>query len=156
MTHELEAHNLPGKAVALGLELRYPLIRLRALTQDRCEGWEIRYREPWLELWRSSVLHAYSLRIEADRDGATLFFPESWIAEIWFQWSQDLTQHRELVVGLLDHFAGFATEFNTSTVSGSRQLYNVTFSGVARTLADVEAIGATLRDQVLQMQSGRA
>jgi hypothetical protein len=156
MSNELGTHNLSGQAVALGLELRYPLVHLQALTQHRSEGWEIRYREPWLELWRSSVLHAYSLRIETDSDGATLSFPESWIAEKWFQWSRDLNQHRELVVSLLDSFAGFATEFNTSAVSGNRQLYKVTFSGVARNLADVKAIEATLRDQVLQMQRGRA
>jgi hypothetical protein len=155
MEHHVRPIRARNKAVRLGLDLRYPLGCLASLQRGQENGWIVRYREPFVELWRSPVLHAYTLRIEVHKDSQTFTFPESWIEELWQQFGNDLAQHRELVVDLLDTLTGFDTSFSDAHMTGARRLLEVTFSGKARTLQDVDDIAATLRAQVLLMQQGR-
>lgn len=151
----LKGNGLTVEAMPFDLKLRYPLAYFSMLTKGRCEGWNVRYRHPWIELWRSPVLHAYSLFLDVDRHCGYVFFPQSWISLTWFEWSADVRRHRKLVTGLLDQVTGFDTTFASDNVSGKRDLDEVSFSGVARTPEDVDDIAARLRAQVLQMQEGR-
>jgi hypothetical protein len=144
-----------GTPVPLNLRLRYPLQHLPAIVRGQEDGWEVRWREPWIEMWRSSVLHAYSLRLQVDHESGTFFFPESWISPCWSKWSDDHGQHQNLVLGILDFVAGFDTSFTGRGIAGKRTLEQVKFSGSARTLEDVAEIATTLRDQVVKMQQGR-
>jgi hypothetical protein len=159
--------SLPNNSLALGVTFELPREAFTLLTRGhesagQDDKWSAYFRQSWLQIWRpdASGWFCYALRFDSSA-GGTFSVKESWIGEeirsATRGLGEDLATHRHIVVWLLRGLSGHDPgAFNDGVVHGTSNGKEVSFSGVVRSLEDVDTLSNVLLQQLIRARLGGA